>query len=133
MNMGLRKYSLFGGLALGVIAMGILLFWKGYNEEVDQSPFLQEAKSQEEKSLMQIGAMGAKARSLDETDTYADVFLQFDNWMNRYLLARTEGLRQKLLREGVSLASRRRSLMKWLINENPELALSLAVSEEIQK
>jgi hypothetical protein len=131
--MGLRKYSLFGGLALGVIAMGILLFWKGYNEEVDQSPFLQEAKSQEEKSLMQIGAMGAKARSLDETDTYADVFLQFDNWMNQYLLARTEGLRQKLLSEGVSLASRRRSLMKWLINENPELALSLAVSEEIQK
>ncbi len=131
--MRLKKYFLFGGVSLGIFTVVAFVFWQGGSEEVDQGTILQEAKNQGEKALRQIGAIDGKKQAFNETDTYADVFLQFDNWMNRYLLARTEGLRQKLLGEGISLATRRRSLMKWLITENPELALSLAVSEEVLK
>ncbi|MBL4574737.1 MAG: PKD domain-containing protein [Opitutaceae bacterium] len=74
-----------------------------------------------------------KKESLTAADTCSEAFLYFDNWMNRYLFADTDRMRQKLLDEGVALASRRRDFMKWLISEDPELALSLAVSEEVLK
>ena len=59
-------------------------------------------------------------------------FGAFEDWMERYLNA-DPGERDQLTEEGLRLVQRRRSVLKSLIQEDPEAALALAIPYELRR
>ena len=101
----------------------------GHVKNQGTDPFLKHGSEKKEtwsNGLLPLGERESRARPP------VGAIEEFEEWMERFLSEDSSG-RGQLIEEGVAVAGRRRPEMKWLIQEDPETALALAVPYQFRR
>ncbi len=137
--MKIRQKSLRGMLVILVLLVAATgaWFWKEAREftepdTVEPAQITDSSRSGSREDPLESNANSSSRQTPQSAMPVGNAIDAFEDWMERYFNA-DPALRDQLTEAGATLAERRRSELKSLIQEDPQTALALAIPYEIRR